>query len=112
RPPPPVRARPVLHVSSNPANVDAFPTIKQALARAEPGDRIVLLDEQHEEDLIVSSVKGTTAVTVEAAEGKSVVWTGRKTSDKAPLLHLAGAKGFHLKGKGITLDGQGRVEDL
>ena len=46
-------------------------------------------------------------MTLEAAEGKQVVWTGGKNSTE-PLLRLNDARGFLLKGKNLVLDGEGK----
>jgi serine/threonine protein kinase len=87
-----------------------FASVQQALHAAREGDVIELLDEEHQENLLVAAPK---RVTLQAHPGKSVVWTcrkGKETTD--PLLRLSGAAGFHFKGQGITLDGQGKVKDL
>jgi serine/threonine protein kinase len=109
--PPVVPVREPLFVSREALpNKETFRTIQQALARAEPGDRIVLLDERHEENVIVDRQKGQTAITLEVGEGKHVVWTGKRPEE--PLLRLYGAQRFHLKGGGLTLDGGGRIKTL
>jgi len=111
RPAPPVQVRAALLVTQDPKGQhNSFRTIKQALSKAEPGDRIVLLDDHHQENVVVRPQFGTTRVTIEAAEGKHVLWTAENPKD--PLLTLADAKDFQLNGKGIALDGKGRLKTL
>jgi hypothetical protein len=89
-----------------------FASVQQALVSAREGDVIELLDEVHEENLVVAAAKTATRVTLQAQPGKSVLWTCRKGGQAKELLLISGADGFHLKGKGITLDGKGQVAKL
>jgi serine/threonine protein kinase len=108
--------RAVLEVSRTRPN--AFRSVQQALRNARPGDVIELWDKEHTENLVVdaSVASGTTQVTVQAATGKKVVWTSASKDDKTPIIKFYRARGFHLKGKGITLDGtmpgDKQVQDL
>jgi serine/threonine protein kinase len=111
-PPQPPTARQPLLVSREPGQAHAFRTIQQALFRAQRGDVIELLDERIEESLAVAPSRGKTEVTLRAAPGKTVLWTFPKGKGKEQLLLLSGAAGFHLKGQGITLDGQGKLPQL
>jgi serine/threonine protein kinase len=101
--------RPPLEVSKD---AGAYRSIQKALAHAKRGDRIVLRDERYEEHVTLNASKpGTvTEVTIEAAPGKRVVWTGKNPEE--PLLWLYDAAGFHLRGQDITLDGEGRIQTL
>ncbi len=98
-------------------NPKAFKTIKQALRSAQQGDVIELHDDVHEETLAVDPSQGPTDVVLQAASGKEVRWIpSQKGDEKTPLLTLAKARGFTLKGNGLTLDGtldkKRRVNDI
>ena len=80
-----------------------FKTIRQALQAAQAGDTIEIHDVVHEENLIVDQ-RGA-HVTLRAAPGVSVRWVPAGKDERTPLIHLAKAAGFHIKGKGITFDG-------
>jgi serine/threonine protein kinase len=82
----------------------AFRTVDQALRNAQAGDVIELLDDV-EENLIVDRSRETTAVTIQPAPGKQVVWRPGKKDENRPLLFLSNARGFILRGPGLTLDG-------
>ncbi len=106
-PPPPKLGPPKFEVSKN-ANV-AFKnhrkSIKAALRDAETGSVIELWDETHEENVVVEPAAGRTAVILQAAEGKEITWRSVRKDPDTPILKLAKAAGFTLKGKGIALDG-------
>ncbi len=82
-----------------------FKSISQALRSAKPGDVIEIYDAVHEENLLVDAHGAD--VTLQAAPGMEVRWLAdqKKKDDHAPLIHISKAPGFHIKGKGITLDG-------
>ncbi len=82
-----------------------FKSISQALRSAKPGDVIEIFDAVHEENLVVDA-RGAD-VTLQAAPGLDVRWIPdqKKKDERAPLIHISKAPGFHIKGKGITLDG-------
>jgi serine/threonine protein kinase len=111
-PPPPVPPRQPLLVTREPGHSRAFATVRRALFHAQPGDVIEILDERIEETLAVAPSQGKTEVTLQAAPGKKIVWTFPKGKEKGPLLLLSHAKGFHLKGQGIILDGQDKLPQL
>jgi hypothetical protein len=112
RPAQTVQARPPLVVTKDGSQANSYPTIQQALLSASRGDHIVLLDRRHEEQVRVLGDRGVTAVTIEAAPGKEVTWTAPPGKGNDPLLTLYKAPFFHLKGDRLTLDGQGRAQDL
>ena len=94
----------------------AFPTVQAALAKAKPGDRIVVLDDTIEEQLKVVNWKTEDLlgkqVTVEPAAGKRVIWRAPsylKTRGE-PLIQIGNVNGFCLKG--FTFDGKNLVRDL
>jgi hypothetical protein len=104
-----------LQVTKDRSGANTFPFISQALIQAKSGDIIELLDDVHYENLIIDSHRRT-AVTIQAAPGKEVVWKSYKKDEKSPLLFLSNAKDFVLKGPGLILDGSlekgGRLNDL
>lgn len=111
-------ARPKLEVGQNVTpGPFAFKSIQAALRSAKAGDIIELLDPEHKESLVVEGRSNmATDVTIQAAPGIDVVWTPARKEEVSPILRLSGAKNFHIKGKGITLDGnfdgKRKVNDL
>jgi hypothetical protein len=105
-----------LHVSRDPSRKNAQPTIQAALKLAEIDSVIELWDEVYEENVVVESARGRTAITLQAAEGKEIVWRSAKTEPDEPILRIRKGPDFKLRGKGITFDGvlakEGRVNDL
>jgi serine/threonine protein kinase len=105
---------------SRAAGQGGFRTIARALSEAKSGDIIELEDEVHEENLVVDPNRGATAVTIQAAPGKEVVWKPLGKDDKARLLFLSKASGFVLKGStgdsrlvlDGALDGKRRLKNL
>lgn len=91
---------------------DDFVTIKDALARARPGDRIVVQEEVHEEHLQIEDRRWGKGVTIEGEgpSGARVVWRMPKTSKEKTLVELHKTEGLRIKG--FTLDGDGRLDDL
>ncbi len=88
-------------------------TVREALAKAKPGDRIVVQSETHEEKLHLLDGKLPTRVTIEgrAASGKLVSWRPpAEHPPTEPLFHLVNAEGLRLKG--FHFDGQNRTNDL
>jgi hypothetical protein len=76
------------------------------MVEARANDVIEIDDEEHVESLTVDSRPGfTTAVTIQAAPGKTVVWKPSDKDERRPLIRLSKANRFVLKGPGITLDG-------
>jgi hypothetical protein len=106
-PAPPVRLP--LQVSRE-GGKSKYPTIQQALREAKAGDVIELWDEKHQENVTVAPTLGATFLTLRAAPGRQITWVAK--DERRPLLTLSNADGFKLEGKGITLDGQDRVQDL
>jgi serine/threonine protein kinase len=88
----------------------AFPTLREALAVARPGDRILVRQEELSERLRLGGDGLGREVAVEAAapSGRPVVW--HPPPGDGPLLELREAAGFRLSG--FVLDGGGRVDDL
>jgi serine/threonine protein kinase len=104
--------RPPRIVSKDSPSARSYRSIREALSNARPGDVIELADERHVENLTIDPSR-TTAVTIQAKPGLDVVWS--PATKDLPLLHLTSARGFKLKGKGLTLDGTVRgqtVENL
>ena len=112
-------ARPKLIVTKDAAGKQGvYRTIQAALRVASKDDVIEIADETIEENVVCEySPRYTTEVTLQAAEGKQVVWrSARKDLPTEPLLKLNGAAFFKLNGNGITLDGdlgeKGKIKDL
>jgi serine/threonine protein kinase len=110
-PVPPPERKPLL-VSRHGGPTGTFPSIDRALHNAQRDDIIELLDENHEEELVVDGTKVPAGLTVRASPGKAIVWVARKGKEDRPLLHLSRTVGFRLQGEAITLDGQGRQPRL
>jgi serine/threonine protein kinase len=106
--------RPRLAVTRDTDKSNSFRTIQQALRQAQAGDIIELLDDYHEENVTIEVGPGKSPadITLQAGPGVQVVWASGRKDATEPLLRLRRALGFHLKGKGITFDGQDRVRDL
>src|SRR5262249_49068234 len=91
--------------------------IQSALRNAEIGSVIELWDDTYEENVIVDPGRGRTAVTLQAAPGKQIVWRSGRNDPSQPILTLSKAGEFKLKGTGITFDGilsdkKNHVKDL
>ena len=87
----------------------AFPNLRQAWNKAKPKDHIVLADSVLEEQAILQGMQGKKDITIEAEEGKTVVW--RYPEKQQPgrfLLSLNHLERIHLKG--FALDGAGKVD--
>ncbi|HZZ81564.1 MAG TPA: hypothetical protein VFE62_23885, partial [Gemmataceae bacterium] len=101
-------------VSRDPSRKAPFNSIRQALQNAKVGSTIELWDDTYEENLLLDPARGmTTAVTLQAAPGKEIIWRGRDATQ--PILWIAKGADFKLKGKGIVLDGtvgKEKVKDL
>jgi serine/threonine protein kinase len=100
-------------VSRTAEGENVFPTIRAALDKAKPGDRILVRDENHEEHLVLLHGERGRGVTIEAdvPQGRTVTW--RPPADFAagqPLIHLGNVDDFCLKG--FVLDGVNKVEHL
>jgi hypothetical protein len=79
--------------------------LKPALLKAKPGDRLILQDTLHDDDVRVN----TPNLTIEAEEGKTVVWRCRPNSiPNVKLLHVDGAANVTIRN--ITFDGGGRAD--
>jgi serine/threonine protein kinase len=105
--------RAVRRVSTNPANQGAFPSLQQALRESKAGDKIVLLDPTLAEAVVVDASAGPSTVSIEAGEGVKVRWIAPSGhSPNEPLLRLNSATGFQLKGSGISLIGQNKLQTL
>jgi hypothetical protein len=112
--------QPVVYVSRNRRTSEFAPgsvvvdSIAKALARARPGDRVLLLDQFHEERLILAAGHGTpTNVTIESGHpsGKETVWQlPASIGDREPMLLLTDAPGIQFKN--IIFDGERRPEYL
>jgi serine/threonine protein kinase len=97
-------SRPRLLVTKNLGKPHHYASVLRALEVAVSGDVIELLDDVHEENLVVDSKRTSTEVTIRAASGVNVVWKSKfKNANAPPLVNLSAAQGLVLKG--ITFDG-------
>jgi hypothetical protein len=98
--------------SQKPNGPDEFVTIKDALVRARPGDRIVVQEMVHEEHLTIEDYRGGKGVIIEGEGpgGTPVVWRMPKNSKENALLELHNTEGLRVKG--FALNGDGRLDDL
>jgi serine/threonine protein kinase len=106
-----------LNVSQSGAANAPYRTIAAALEAARPGDRIVVVDEVHEETLtLVGSRLAKKDLVIEGGhpDGKRVSWrypaTYRGREPAAALIDLTGVEGIRVKG--FDLDGLGQVKSL
>src|SRR5262249_5036544 len=90
-----------------PAGGKVFASVQQALAQAQPGDVILVLDDTLQEQLVLDDGKLGKGVTVQAglSSDKEVRWLPpADLAPPTPLIRLANLEGFCLKG--FTLDGE------
>jgi len=80
-------------------------SIQVALRKAEIGAIVELYDELYEENIIIEPNRGRTAITLQAAPGKKIVWRSESNAPSQPIIKLNNATDFQFKGAGITLDG-------
>ncbi len=87
-------------------------SVRDAIHRAQPGDRILLLDTSHEEPLELDGNAKSIArnITVESGHpsGKATTW--RVKEGAATILSFAGVAGVTFKN--IEFDGEGQVDNL
>jgi hypothetical protein len=89
---------------------EPFPSVAAALAEARSGDRIVLVDKEHRESLILDG-PALTKIEIRSADGLEVTWTALPLAyPHEPLIRLGNAQGFQVKG--IRFDGEGRTQNL
>jgi len=85
-----------------------FTSIDSALARAKPGDHIVITDDVIEEQLTLNRKFD---VTIEAEPGKVVEWRFPEAGGAGNhLLHVSGVRGLKLLG--IAYDGRNKVDEI
>jgi hypothetical protein len=97
----------VLQVSKQAAGPNGYRTLRAAVDAAQPGDRIVLLDDEIEGQLYLND-KTPRGLTVEAGNtAKRVVW---HSGGKAPCLGVESVHGLKLVG--VAFDGQGTGGEL
>jgi tRNA A-37 threonylcarbamoyl transferase component Bud32 len=89
-----------------------FATVREALRRAKPGDRVEVREDTWQEALELADGVGS-GIRLEgrAPGGKPVVWRalpGHK--EDRPLVQVSGVGGLSLSG--FTFDGQGRLKEL
>ncbi len=91
---------------------DDFPTIKDALTRARPGDRILVRKDVHEEHLQMEDRHYVKGLTIEGENpgGARVIWRMPKNSKEKALLELHNTEGLRIKG--FAFDGEDRLEDI
>jgi hypothetical protein len=99
----------ILRVGGQSGN--AYGTIKQALEHAKPGDRIVLLDPEHREQLRLEGNRHRD-IAIEPAAGVEVSWKMPTQGGKRelPLLDLVNVSGVQVRG--IRFDGEKQAEKL
>jgi serine/threonine protein kinase len=98
------------YVTSRSDQPNAVRTVREALARAHGGERIVV-EEDLEEPLMCNDGRMGRNVTVEAAAGKTVVWKYPVSRGEGnPFVMLQSIENLRLKG--FTFDGGNRVRDL
>jgi hypothetical protein len=99
----------VIYVSSQGGN-NASPTIADALSKirgkSRQAARIVVQDDVTESDVLIDVPK----VSIEAEAGKAIRWRPSAKAGAARLFSVHKAEGVHVKG--ITLDGENRVDIL
>jgi hypothetical protein len=111
--PGPATARGVLYVSKSRVEPGDYATIREAIEKAGPGDRIVVRDQEvYEENLWITPATGLSkhGLTLEAeksADGKSATLLAGGVD---PILVVERTERFKIKG--FTLDGQMKAEDL
>jgi serine/threonine protein kinase len=99
-------SRPRLVVSRH-GGPNTVPTVREALKKARPHERILLADDL-EEQLDLTDGK---PVTLESEEGRPITWRLPPAHTPRPyLLFLSNARDVHLKG--ITFDGGEKVEEI
>lgn len=105
-------------MTQNPGRLPAdaaggFPSVREALRQARPGDQILVLDDTLREVIPLEDSLLVPGVTLESGlpESRRVLWLPPKDHEPSrPLLHLAHVADFRLKG--FTLDGEHRLGDL
>jgi hypothetical protein len=90
----------------------AFRTVREALAKARPGDRVVVQDAVHVEHLVLDGRQGRKVlIEGDTASGRPVTWRAPADAKAGqPLWKLSDAAEVRLKG--FVLDGEERVRDL
>ncbi|HLN31938.1 MAG TPA: protein kinase [Gemmataceae bacterium] len=101
--------KPPSHLLVNKAGrTNEFTSVDSALARARPGDHIVITDDMIEEQLTLNRKFD---VTIEAPPGKLVEWRFPEAGGAGNhLLHVSGVRGLKLKG--IAFDGRNKVDEI
>jgi serine/threonine protein kinase len=101
-----------LYVTGKKGKADDFLTIKDALVRARPGDRIVVQKDVHEEHLQVEEGRYGKDVILEGQgpNGGRTLWRLPKNSKEKALLELHNIEGLVVKG--FAFDGENRLDDL
>ena len=84
-----------------------FTAFKDAAAASRPGDRIVVQDDEWEEVVTLSGIKG---LTLTAAEGKRVVWRVPAKTNPMAILSLHNAENVRIAG--ISFQAGGRAENV
>ncbi len=91
---------------SHPGGSGKFNSVRDAMGQAKEGDRIVIEEPVWEEDLqYVYAPSHGKGITIEAAEGKSVVWKLPAGISSEGIVKLASPRGLKLRG--FTFDGRG-----
>jgi eukaryotic-like serine/threonine-protein kinase len=101
------KTQPVIKVNKASGQPGDYRTIREALDRAQSGDRIVVAGGQYEEQLVL---RRKTGITIEAGEGEVVLVPPRTLGSNEPLLKLYDAGDVHFKG--IKLKGAYRLQHL
>jgi serine/threonine protein kinase len=102
----------IFYVTPQKSKADDFLTIKDALVRARPGDRVLIQKDLHEEHLQVEDGRYGKGVLLEgqSPNGGRTIWRLPKNSKEKALLELHNTEGLAVKG--FALDGENRLDDL
>jgi hypothetical protein len=84
---------------------NTFRTIQEAVARAKPFDHIVLADTTITEQITLIDARN---LTIEPADGVSVVWRCPDKPTNKQLLYVSQCEGLQIQG--ITFDGRDKVD--
>lgn len=112
-PPPPPPDRNTLYVSKTKVGPKDFPSIREALERAESGDHIIVRDrETYDETLVLTPASGLgkRGVILEAQRDADGNAATLRATGPDPVLMLERVDDFTLKG--FTLDGNLKCDDL
>jgi serine/threonine protein kinase len=88
----------------------SFKTVQEAFNKAQEGDRIIVVDEQWEEALILDYKRTPRGLTLEGGDARVPVHWHCPAAVRDRLIAVNNVQGLRIKG--FLFDGQGRVGDL